>query len=350
MVTLTGKFVYEDNTPVANGILVLALSQPAAISGTGQVVPLVKVVQLDASGNIPGSTQVYGNDVLVPSGTSYVAALYTGALNAATGLYTTGAQLFNQNWSLTGSSVDVSTLTPSTVGVSYPNPITSVGLTMPGEFVVTGSPLTAAGTIAVTKANQNANLVFAGPTSGGAASPTFRGLVDADVPGSLSGAGALKNKNLTAASSGNTVGLLGMIGNSGALTGSGAAQNVFSFNLPANTMQAGKGIRLTVYVLQGGATNAAVMALNFGSRNFGLGTFSTTGLLTGQWKIEIFNKSGVTNAQIITATGFPGTAAFNSADTASAVDTTQPVTITITFNVANTTTITPVLFVVEQIQ
>lgn len=64
--------------------------------------------------------------------------------------------------------------------------VTSVALTMPGEFVVGGSPVATSGTLAVTKANQNANLVYAGPGAGGAAAPTFRALVAADIPGSVS--------------------------------------------------------------------------------------------------------------------------------------------------------------------
>ena len=60
--------------------------------------------------------------------------------------------------------------------------VTSVALTMPTEFTVSGSPIVGAGTLAVTKANQNANQGWFGPTSGGAAAPTFRGLVTADLP------------------------------------------------------------------------------------------------------------------------------------------------------------------------
>lgn len=61
--------------------------------------------------------------------------------------------------------------------------VTSIALTMPAEFSVSGSPVTTSGTFAVTKANQNANLVYAGPASGPAAAPTFRALVAADVSG-----------------------------------------------------------------------------------------------------------------------------------------------------------------------
>ena len=63
--------------------------------------------------------------------------------------------------------------------------VTSVGLTVPSWQSVSGSPVTSAGTLAVTDNNQNANLVFAGPSSGTAAAPTFRALVSADVPSSL---------------------------------------------------------------------------------------------------------------------------------------------------------------------
>lgn len=60
--------------------------------------------------------------------------------------------------------------------------VTSVGLSMPSEFSVANSPVTSSGTLTVTKANQTANQVYAGPTSGGAAAPAFRALVAADVP------------------------------------------------------------------------------------------------------------------------------------------------------------------------
>jgi hypothetical protein len=58
-------------------------------------------------------------------------------------------------------------------------------MTVPTEFSVSGNPVTAAGTLAVTKATQTANLVWAGPTTGSPAQPTFRSLVAADIPFSL---------------------------------------------------------------------------------------------------------------------------------------------------------------------
>lgn len=60
--------------------------------------------------------------------------------------------------------------------------VTSVGLSAPSFLTVGGSPVTAAGTLALTLANQTANTIFAGPTTGAAAAPTFRAQVKADLP------------------------------------------------------------------------------------------------------------------------------------------------------------------------
>jgi hypothetical protein len=60
--------------------------------------------------------------------------------------------------------------------------VTSVALSMPGDFSVIGSPVTNAGTLAVSRTAQGANLVQAGPAAGGAAVPGYRALVAADLP------------------------------------------------------------------------------------------------------------------------------------------------------------------------
>ena len=76
--------------------------------------------------------------------------------------------------------------TPQTAGT-----VTSVAMTVPAEFSVAGSPITGSGTLAVTKATQAANLGFRGPTSGGAAVPTFRADVIADLGFIKRGSGTL---------------------------------------------------------------------------------------------------------------------------------------------------------------
>jgi hypothetical protein len=59
--------------------------------------------------------------------------------------------------------------------------VTSVGLTAPSIFTVTGSPVTTTGTIDFALNTQAAHAVFVGPTTGTAA-PTFRALAYADLP------------------------------------------------------------------------------------------------------------------------------------------------------------------------
>ncbi len=61
--------------------------------------------------------------------------------------------------------------------------VTSVGMTVPSALLaVTGSPVTTAGTLAVSLPVRVANTIFCGPSTGADASPTFRALVAADIP------------------------------------------------------------------------------------------------------------------------------------------------------------------------
>jgi hypothetical protein len=62
--------------------------------------------------------------------------------------------------------------------------VSSVALTMPSIFSVTGSPITTVGTLAVSYVVQSPNTLLAGPSSGASAAPSFRSLVTADLPSS----------------------------------------------------------------------------------------------------------------------------------------------------------------------
>lgn len=59
--------------------------------------------------------------------------------------------------------------------------VTSVALAAPSFLGVSGSPITAAGTLTLSLQTQAPNRVFAGPTTGSDAAPTFRALVYADL-------------------------------------------------------------------------------------------------------------------------------------------------------------------------
>lgn len=85
---------------------------------------------------------------------------------------------------LAGTNISISTVGNNITinATSGSGTVTSVALALPSIFTVTGSPVTTSGTLTGSLNTQTANTVFSGPTSGGAATPTFRSLVAADIP------------------------------------------------------------------------------------------------------------------------------------------------------------------------
>lgn len=63
--------------------------------------------------------------------------------------------------------------------------VTSVALTVPSILSVSGSPITNTGTFVLTLALAPANRVLIGPTNGADAEPTFRRLVEVDIPSTI---------------------------------------------------------------------------------------------------------------------------------------------------------------------
>jgi hypothetical protein len=104
-----------------------------------------------------------------------------------------GLLTVNVNGSAVAPGLTIIDVNGSAVALGVVGTVISIGLTMPTEFSVAGSPITSSGTLAVTKANQSANLVYAGPSSGSPAAPTFRSLAAGDLPLATTGAsGAVK--------------------------------------------------------------------------------------------------------------------------------------------------------------
>lgn len=131
---LTGTFKHHDGSLV-NGKLILRLSQAAKLSdNSAQIVPLVKIFDV-TNGALESGAFVYGNDVLLPTGTYYVARLVDSNNNL----------LFEQKWSITGTNLDLGELTPTSTGVTLVDPLvrnvtTSQVVQGPVTF---SSPLTA---------------------------------------------------------------------------------------------------------------------------------------------------------------------------------------------------------------
>lgn len=197
-----GEIYYDQLRPFLRGMDALVqltaisyLSSPPGSPSDGDT-----YIVISGSGDWSGNT----NQVAVYS--AQITQMGTDTLNPGWDYYTpeagwigfvggTGFVYFNgTNW------VDlILTATTSNLGVVKPDgttitiadgvisatgsgSVSSVGLSVPSWQSVTGSPVTGAGTLTVTDNTQTAHFVFAGPTSGSAASPTFRALVSSDLP------------------------------------------------------------------------------------------------------------------------------------------------------------------------
>ena len=141
------------------------------------------------SGNAAGNAaNVTGTVAIAHGGTNGSATPTAGAIAYGTGSAYAFTPAGTSGQVLTSGGSGMPTWTNA-------GTVTAVWLSMPNIFSVTGSPVTTSGTLTASLATQSANAVFAGPTTGGAAAPTFRALVSADyTPGSIQ-YGSIQNEN-----------------------------------------------------------------------------------------------------------------------------------------------------------
>lgn len=83
------QFVYPDNSPVANGTIVVRLSQDGSANDT-QVSTQNIVIPLNSSGVITGTPNFWQNISIAPTGTYYILYVYNsiGTLVAGPNLVT----------------------------------------------------------------------------------------------------------------------------------------------------------------------------------------------------------------------------------------------------------------------
>lgn len=136
---------------------------------TGNVV----AVEADYQSFYPRLSQVYSNPTWIGS---LAWSKITGTPTTLAGYGITDAVSSNRTLTINGIAFDLTADRSWSVGT-----VTSVALSLPSIFSVTGSPITTSGTLAAALASQAANTVFAAP-DGLAGAPTFRTLVAADIP------------------------------------------------------------------------------------------------------------------------------------------------------------------------
>lgn len=138
----------------------VAADLPIFTRGTGAVAGAVP----GAGGPLPGT-----EDRFLRADATWVSVNAITVLPSITG---------NANKVLTNNGTDTISWTTAGSGGG----VSSVALSLPNIFTVSGSPVTTSGTLTGTLANESANLVFVGPGTGSPAPPTFRALTSADLP------------------------------------------------------------------------------------------------------------------------------------------------------------------------
>ena len=191
----TGKYLTTDGTSASWSTIASALPTQTGNTGKYLTTDGTNASWVTLASTLPTQTGHNGK-YLTTDGTSASWVTLASTLPTQTG--NTGKYLTTDGTSASWTTLTATSLLPSQTGntgkvlttdgtnVSWgtaaTGTVTSVALAAPAILSVTGSPVTGAGTLTLALANQNANLVFSGPSSGGAAAPTFRALAAADVP------------------------------------------------------------------------------------------------------------------------------------------------------------------------
>lgn len=190
---ITGTASAFDGNAITN------LNATQLLTGTVPLARLANIVnaQISASAAIAYSKLALTGAILnadLAGSIAYSKLVLTGSV--VTGDLTANTLLFN-TWAANGcTNLQVPQYNGSawvcksllTSDITSGGTVTSVGLSAPAILTVGSSPVTTSGTISLTLATQTANTIWAGPTTGAAAQPTFRAMVNADLP--LTGVGA----------------------------------------------------------------------------------------------------------------------------------------------------------------
>lgn len=183
-------------------------------AGPANSLSIGTVTEGAAAATITGTAPTQTLNLTIPKGNTGNTGSAGAAATISVGTVTTGAP---------GSSASVTNVGTSSAAVfditiprgdagAGSGSVTSVALSAPAEFSVTGSPVTGSGTLTFSKASQTANYFWAAPNGAGGA-PVFRAIVAADIP--------TLNQNTTGTAAGLSATLAVGSGGTGATTLSG---------------------------------------------------------------------------------------------------------------------------------
>ena len=294
-VTTTGTLTGTLTTQAANSLFA------GPISGVGATPTFRALTTADIAGLGVGTVTSVGMTVpsilsvtpsTITTSGSFALSLTTESANKIFAGPSSGAAAIPTLGSLT--SADIPAL-PYGTGT-----VTSVGLSLPSIFNVTGSPVTTSGTLSATLSNETANYVFAGPTSGSSAAPSFRSLVSTDIP-------SLPYGTVTSVSQSFTGGLISVSGSpitsSGtlALTVAGTSGGIPYFSSGTNWASSAA-LTSNALMIGGGAGSAP------STTTTGTGVLTALGVNTGSSGSFVVNGGALgtpSSGTLTNATGLP---------------------------------------------
>ncbi len=283
---------------------------------------------------------------------------FAGCVNCGL-TYAVGSSPYMQNNGVIGMAFNAPNATLPSTGalawtISSDSTVgTDTGLTRCGSTVVCVGNGSASSFVGQLKATTYS---VAGSSSGqvNLVAPAAAGSNTATLPAATgnivldSATQTLSGKTLNGAGSANSITLLNSQDTLASVTGNGTDQTLYSFTVPANTIQAGKGIRLTAYVVNNNAVSPAYK-ISFGATTLTLSPQPFAGS-TQMFRIEIFNNNGTQSAQLWTTFVVDSASILNTGNVVSAENTANAVTLKIAANEASPNTVTPKKWIVELIQ
>jgi hypothetical protein len=318
-VTLTNTAVSPGTYGSSSSIPVFIVNQQGQITSAGNSVS----IEVDWTGvqNTPTTLSGYGITDAVPN-TRTVAGQYSieggGALSSNILLNLVGDSPAPGNGKYYGTdNVGGKGWYTLTGGGS----VSSVGLTMPAIFSVSGSPITTSGTLGVTYVTQSANTIFAGPTSGGVSAPAFRSLVTADFPASGAAAATYGSATQSAVVAVDATGRITSASNTtitpafSSITGTPttlAGYGITDAALSATTISAGTG-------LTGGGSLAANRTISIATTGVSAATYGSSlsvPVIAVNAQGQITSASSSTINAVTLTTGTISTAPANATDIA----------------------------------
>lgn len=310
-----GGGLHATATPLVAGFMSAADKTKLNSIAAGAQVNVPTNLGVGGTGDARTITSSTGSSAPLPLATATTAGLlssfyFTLLSNFAANVRDQVLAMLQQgaNITLTPSGTGASrtlTISSTASGSGGSGTVTSVGLSLPGIFTVSGSPVTGAGTLTATLASQTASRVWASP-AGSDGAPTFRELVQGDIPALSASKIVLSDDRLLGQISGGSAATqislgtgLSFAGTALTLSANLQGWNAIAPSSKQDALTAGAGITIVDNVISATAGPSSAAAVTYDNATSGLAATDVQAAID-----EIEGRTiTIADAQIVSAIG-----------------------------------------------